>query len=53
MAKIKLGTNFVIFLLFFGIALIETIGKKNYLESLFWVAIGIIFLVSDNLKKNK
>lgn len=51
MKKIKLGYNFVIFLLFFGISLIEAFQNKNLLEAVFWIAIGIFFLMADNLRK--
>jgi hypothetical protein len=53
MKKIKLGTNFTIFLLFFGVAMLETFQTRNWLKAVFWVAIGLVFLVADNLKKIK
>jgi hypothetical protein len=43
MKNIRLSTNFAVFLLFFGVAALEA----------FWVAIGIVFLVADNLKKKE
>jgi len=52
MKRIRLGTNFAVFLLFFGIAVLETIQTRNWLKAIFWLAIGTIFLLSDNLKKN-
>jgi len=52
MRKIRLSTNFVIFLLFFGAASLEAFQTANWLKAMFWVAIGIVFLVADNLKKN-
>jgi hypothetical protein len=51
MKKIKLGTNFTVFLLFFGIATLEAIRNQNWLQVVFWLIIGIIFLTADNLKK--
>jgi hypothetical protein len=51
MKKIKLSTNFTVFLLFFGIAALEAFQTVNWIKSIFWVAIGIVFLVADNLKK--
>jgi len=53
MKKIKLGTNFAVFLLFFGVAALETIQTRNWLKAIFWLAIGVVFLLADNLKKNK
>ena len=52
MKKIRLSTNFVIFLLFFGAASLEAFQTANWAKAAFWVAIGIVFLVADNLKKN-
>lgn len=51
MKKIHLGTNFTIFVLFFGVALLEAFQTQNWLKAIFWLAIGIVFLVADNLKK--
>jgi hypothetical protein len=52
MFKLKLGTNFAIFILFFGIATIEAIQTKNWIKVAFWVAISLVFLFADNIKKN-
>jgi hypothetical protein len=51
MRKIKLGTNFTVFLLFFGVAALEAFQSKNWFMAGFWLAIGIVFLLADNLKK--
>lgn len=51
MKEIKLGTNFAVFLLFFGVATLEAFQTQNWLKAAFWLAIGIVFLVADNLKK--
>jgi hypothetical protein len=53
MKKIKFGTNFTVFLLFFGVAVLEAFQTQNWLKAVFWLAIGIVFLVADNLKKPK
>ena len=50
MTKIKLGTNFAVFVLFFGVATLEAVQTRNWLKTLFWVAISIVFLVADNLR---
>jgi hypothetical protein len=52
MRKIRLSTNFVIFLLFFGAAALEAFQTANLIKAAFWVAIGLVFLIADNLKKN-
>lgn len=51
--KIKLGTNFAIFILFFGIAAIEAIQTHNWLKVVFWLAISLVFLFADNLNRKK
>jgi len=51
MKKIKLGANFAVFLLFFGVAMLEAFQTQNWLKCIFWLAIGIVFLAADNLKK--
>jgi len=51
MKKIKLGTGFAIFIIFFGISVLEAFQTRNWLIAAFWLAIGIVFLVADNLKK--
>jgi len=51
MKKIKPGTNFTIFILFFGIGMLEAFQTQNWLEAFFWVTIGIVFLAADTLKK--
>ena len=53
MIKIKFGTNFAVFVLFFGVAVIEAIQTKNWLKVGFWIAISLVFLFADNFSKNK
>ena len=53
MNKIKLGTNFTVFLLFFGIATIEAFRSGNWINVVFWLVIGFIFLAADNFRKAK
>jgi phosphoglycerol transferase MdoB-like AlkP superfamily enzyme len=53
MNKIKLGTNFTVFLLFFGIAAIEAFRSRNWVNIVFWLSIGFVFLVADNFRKAK
>ena len=51
--KIKLGTNFTIFLLFFGVSMLEAFQTQNWIKAGFWLAIGIVFLVADNFRKTQ
>jgi hypothetical protein len=53
MKRLRLSTNFTVFLLFFGVALLEAIQSGNWIKTIFWVAIGLVFLYADNLKKEK
>ncbi len=40
-------TNVAIFIIFFGIALIEALQKQNWLEAALFLALGIISLWAD------
>ena len=51
MKGIKLGTNVAVFLLFFGVATLEAFQSGNWLKAGFWAAIGVVFLIADNLRK--
>ena len=44
-------TNIAVFLLFFGIALIEAIKKQNWLEAALFLALGVISLLADIRKR--
>jgi amino acid transporter len=50
---VKPRQNFVIFLLFFGIALIEAFQSKNWLLAFLFILLGAMFLRADNVKKGK
>lgn len=52
MKNIKLGANFAVFLLFFGVAALEAFQTRNWIKAAFWLAIGVVFLVADNLRKS-
>ena len=53
MNRIKLGSNFTVFLLFFGVATLEAFQSRNWIKAAFWFAIGMVFLVADNLRKGE
>jgi hypothetical protein len=53
MKQITFGKNFTVFALFFGVALLEAFQSRNWLKALFWLAIGLVFLLADNLRKPK
>ena len=46
--RIKLGANFAVFLLFFGVAALEAFESRSWLKAVFWLAIGVMFLAPDN-----
>lgn len=47
----KLGMNIAVFILFFGIALVEAVQSKNWpLAGLFFL-VGLVFLYGDIVKK--
>lgn len=43
--------NFTVFVIFFGIALIEAISKNNWLEAALFAALGVLSLKADFHKK--
>ena len=50
MKRFQPGTGFTMFLIFFGIAVIEAIRSRNLLLILFWVSMALLFLIADNMK---
>ena len=53
MKLLKIRTSFAVFLIFFGISLLEAFRTRNWLNAAFWAAIAIMFLVADNLKPGR
>jgi hypothetical protein len=51
MPRLQLGTNVTVFLLFFGVAALEAFQTRNWLKAALWGAIGLVFLMADNLKR--
>ena len=52
MGKLRLGSNFAVFTLFFGIAALEAFQTQNWLKSIFWLAIAVVFLYADSKQEN-
>lgn len=46
----KVGTNAAVFVLFFGMALLEAFQEGNWIKSGLWLTIGVVFLLGDNIK---
>lgn len=47
----KIGKNMAVFILFFGIALVEAFQTKNWLLAILFMLVGFIFLRADHTKK--
>lgn len=51
MRKIAIGNGFIMFVLFFGIAMVETFRDRDWLMAVFWLLVGCAFMVADNMGK--
>lgn len=49
--KLKLGTNFAVFVIFFGMALILALRNQNWIGALIFLMAGLISLWADNKGK--
>jgi hypothetical protein len=47
----KLGPNVAIFILFFGVALVEAFQQGNWLLAGLFLALGVMFVNSDRVKR--
>ena len=50
MKTLKLGANVTIFLLFFGMSLLDALRSHDWLRALLWLALALVFLRADALK---
>jgi len=41
------GTNITIFLLFFGLSLLEALETRNWVRAAAWLTVGLVFLGAD------
>ncbi len=53
MSNLRFGAGFTLFILFFGLALLESFQTGYWLRAFFWIAIGITFVLADNLRAKK
>ena len=51
MMHVRLGTNFAVFILFFGVALLEAFQTEDWFRVAFWLAIGLVFFLGRSAKK--
>lgn len=50
MKNLKLGANFAVFVLFFGLALVEALQRNSWLEACLFLALGLVSLLADAKK---
>ena len=50
MGNLRLGANFTVFVIFFGVSLLDAIWSKHWLGAFLWLAFGALFLRADNQK---
>ena len=50
MKLLKLPASFTVFLIFFGVSLLEAFRTRNWINVAFWIFIAIMFLVADGMK---
>ena len=53
MHRLHIRENVVVFLAFFGIALLEATQQAHWPAVIFWLAIGALFLRADNLRPGR
>jgi hypothetical protein len=53
MKLLRLPASFTVFLIFFGISLLEAFRTRNWVNVAFWIGIAIMFLIADGLKPGK
>ena len=46
----KIPASIILFLLFFGISLLEAFRTHNWINVVFWIAIAVMFLAADGFK---
>ena len=50
MQALKLGANVTVFLLFFGLSLLDAVRSHDWPRAVLWLALGFVFLRADALK---
>jgi len=50
MKLLKLPASFTVFLIFFGVSLLEAFRTRNWINVAFWIFIAIMFLIADGMK---
>jgi hypothetical protein len=50
MNKVRIGTGFTVFVIFFGISVLESFASGNILWIALWLLAGVAFLIGDNVR---
>lgn len=50
MSSLRLGSNFAVFVLFFGLSVLEVFQAGSWLRAAFWLAIAAVFLYGDRTR---
>jgi len=53
MKLLRLPTSFTVFLIFFGVSLLEAFRTRNWINVSFWIGIAVMFLIADGLRPGK
>jgi hypothetical protein len=53
MKNLGLGSNFAVFLLFFGLSMLEAFQTRNWLRAALWLAIATVFLYLDRKRQHE
>ena len=53
MRNLRVGENVAVFIIFFGLALLESLQHGRWLLVALWLAFAAIFLRADNLRSNQ
>ncbi|HEU4990426.1 MAG TPA: hypothetical protein VFT41_11625 [Gemmatimonadaceae bacterium] len=52
MRTLHLGANFAIFVLFFGLSLLEAVRAHAWLMAGLWAAFSLVFLIADRREQS-
>ena len=53
MSKLAFGTNFAVFVIFFGVSLLDAFASRDFLRALLWMAVALLFLRADAIARRK
>ena len=53
MRKLRIGSGFTIFALFFGISLLDALRGGDWLRALLFFALGLVFLLADGAQTQR